>query len=449
MLPVNHHKRALETFLVADAATALYNVAGSGNNLTDSNGNVILTANQLGFFSTAIFGPLAVNVAAPYGTLGASFTAAAAPSFALYQGTSESTTSASAQAVYPLSVRPYEKSESINAGTQVFVTKQIYRAPSFNTWTVSLPTGTGIVVPADLTEYQMAFSYRGRIIDEYFSSEAAAYDRFTFTTPDYTALGTVSKLDHLMQNMAYQADLNSRALNLGNSRRGNAPFIVLAVGTAGTAISGITAGSFVPVVNTASGIKGFNPTAEQVTSLQTAATASGFTHVVTIDILTAGAAALAKGMMILALDRILAFQDYVPQVKTKIIVSLPAGFDAGVSKVERVKADEGQGIGRVLNLQYLATDGQRRYTNRHTEAPIIEYPSPVSTTGKYNTYVIQHSHTASIGIAQNSVSPYKEIVLVPIANTTLSSASGVTGTLDLALNVWLLSNGSPAIAVIV
>lgn len=436
MIPVNHNKRALETFIVAGASTALYNVAGSGNNLTNGSGNVVLSAGQLGFFSTsAIGGTVALNVATD-----ATPTITECPSLCLYQGTSESASASSATGTYPLWVRPYEKTESLEAGTQVYVTKQLYVAPTHAVTVIGANSGSTAITPVDLTEYQMAFAYRGRIVDELFGAEAAAYDRFTFTTPNYTTLATVSPLDHLVQNMAYQANLNSRLLKLTtDNRRPNGPYVVFAVGTAGTAISGFAAGTPIDVVTVNGVTKTFNPTAAQVASLQAAATASGFTHVVTINLTTAGAAANAKGLMIMALDRVTSYKDFIPNVKVKIAVSLTSGFNTSARNLEVVRANEGQGVARTLDLMYKASEGQRKYNNRHTEDPVVEFASPIDLALTYVTYVIHHSHSSAIGIAQMSVSPYKEIICVPSTNTTL------IGQLDTALNAWLASNGSPAV----
>ena len=416
--PANNAKRAVESFIVASTSTgALYNTGGTaGNALNTSTGNIVLADGQIGFFSTdALSNPLTAMSVNPSGTI---------RTFALYQGTAASANVAAATATYPLSVRPFEKSEDFDRNNAIIVTKQAYRAPSFSSWTIgnaALP-----IAVQDLTEYQILVNFRGQSAEEMYGAEQAAATRISFTTPDYTSLGTVSKLDHLVENLVYKINLNSSAMNLTPRQGRKSPVIALAIDTSGASglvINTITAGTFVPVVNTAAGVRGFTATAEQATALLAAVTAAGHAgaSVVVVDLLTAGTVAKAESILIIALDRTIAFKDYIPQVKIRLSVGLIGGFTTGTTlpySAQTTYADEGQGVGRVLDLQYKATQGQRKYTLQHTMDPIINYPSPVDAAAKYVTYTFNHAHSQQIDLGNISVSPKKTIVLFPSTNTT-------------------------------
>jgi hypothetical protein len=75
-----------------------------------------------------------------------------------------------------------------------------------------------------------------------------------FETPNYTALGTVDPLDHLLQNMLLKVNTRSRLAYLGTPtyRGGNEDVLALAINTGGgtgTAIGTITCGDSIPFMN--------------------------------------------------------------------------------------------------------------------------------------------------------------------------------------------------------
>lgn len=414
--PANNAKRAVESFIVAsNSAGALYNTGGTAGNALVTGTNIVLANGQIGFFSTdGMNGPLTAMAVSPSATIN---------TFAIYQGNANSANISAATATYPLSVIPYEKSEDFDTKSRITVTKQAYRAPSFSTWTIG--NAASPIIPVKNTEYAITINYRGQVAEEMFGAEQAAATRVRFITPDYSTLATVAPLDHLVQNLVYQINLNSNAINISPRQRRNTPIIAFAIDTSGAVglvINTITAGTVIPVVNASSGLKSITATAEQATALLAAVTAAGHAgaSIVTVDLLTAGATAKAESILIMSLDRVIAFKDYIPQVKMRLSVAALGGFVLSNSPYSKQTtfADEGQGIGRTLNLQYKATQGQRKYNLQHTLDPIVNYPSPIDETAKYVTYTFNHSHGQQIDISNFSISPKKTIVLFPSTNTT-------------------------------
>jgi len=432
----NNNKRPVETFLVASGNAALYNTAGSGNSINNlSTGAVRLANGQLGIFSASSFGSVGLNIATD-----ATPTVTEAPVIYIAQGTADSANPAQAHAnrVFPLFARPFERSQDIDAEGRIIATYQAYAAPTNAVWVVG-DTGalaTGGIVVLDETEYALTIAYRGRIMDEYYNSQATASYLPNFVTPNYTTLGTAEPLDHLVQNLVWSINRNSRIL--GYKDGGVEPVIALALdltGTVGTDVSAATAGDFLPIVTTNLGIKGITLDANMIATL-TAALPSGAT-VVNVNLSTAGTADAAQAFAIVALDRNLSYEDRVPQVKIDIELGLRSGFDFATTQYARTsRAFEGEGVGRTLALVYEATHGQRKYTLRHTEDPYINFPNPVSTTGSYNVINILNYSTSSIGSLSQTEGVQRTMVLVPTADSTTQTQ------FSNALSSWLVSAGS-------
>jgi hypothetical protein len=445
----NGNIRSVENFLVAKTGTTWFNTTNGGDNITDSNdGSIALADGQLGLFSASDRGSVANNVA-----LSATPTAGQAPVVYLAQGTGYSANpGAYPGAKYPLWNRPYERSQDINSAYSVRARKQAYTLPTHSVWTVGQPATTaGEISVLDNTEYQIRIAYRGRRADEFYNPQGTNAFNPHFVTPNYTALGTAEPRDHMLQNLTWNINRNSLAVNVNRTRfKGNEPIVALAIdstGAAGTEIGGATpiaAGDFLPIVSTQFGVRGITLTEAQAESLKAAALeASGESaiadvtwSVLTIDLATAGTVTggVADLFMILALDSELAYEDRIPQVKTRLDIGLTVGFDfATVYHQENSHASEGSGEGRVWNLIYKATEGQRKYSLDHTMDPVIEFPSPVVETEKYDSFIFEHYRVADIDTYNTINSPLKTIVLIPTAD------SGLITEFEDAINDWLVS----------
>lgn len=449
MLPNRYsNKRPVENWIVMKTGQAFYNTAGATNNIINS-GNVVLADGQIGVFDATGWGTDAINVAISNNAA----TIAKNPAIYIAQGTEHSAALANATAAYPLWPRPFERTASINGRAPMSVVKRTYQAPTLSTWVLGQPTGsTGEIEALDNTEYQIRVAFRGRREDEFYNASGTATTNVSYLTPNYTTLGTAEPVDHLIQNLVWNLNRNSRVIAFDRTRfRGKAPFVAFAVsdaGGTGTVIdngagTAIDAGEFVPVVNTNIGVRGITVTAEQAAAIKAAATGAGLSTsatILTVDLATAGTATggVADMIILMALDAELAYEDRIPQVKTRLDVGLSAGFDYDVVyHTEEVKAFEGSGSGRLLDLRYKATQGQRKYNLDHTEDPVIEFASPVVTTETYVIYNFEHTDSRQIDTTNVIESPKNEIVLIPSADTTAITA------FDTCINAWLTSaNGS-------
>lgn len=452
MIPTKSQKRGVENFLVAKTSSTTIPVTGT---LVDSStGNVNLADGQLGIVSASSFGSVALN-----SFTDATPTITEAPVIALYQGTSSSANVVGSTAQYPLWVRSFEKSHDIDGrNNNVLVTKQAFRSAAHNVWVLgeTSDSATGGINILDETEYRLNIGFRSRRYDELMATSVQSANLpISATTPDFTTLASTytAPVDWIATKMGFEINRNSTAFMAYNRYRGSSPVIAIAVGialsgpsgaAAGTAISSLTAGSTLPIFTYRGIVRSILLTDELLASIVAAGTASGFTHVFTIDMANAGTATggTATGLFIVALDHNTTQIDRIPQVKVRLQVGLPAGFDTDlVSNIEAVKADEGQGYGRVLDLWYQTTQGQRKYTQRHTEDPVINFPSPVDTTQKYVTYVIQHGNISNPDIHSLVYAPKRDIVLIPRYSTGTTPHPSIA-LLDTALNSWLASSGN-------
>lgn len=433
------NQNPLESFVVAKAVTTMPST-GTLNNTTT--GAVNLADGQLGLVSTSPLGTVALN-----SFVDATPTIDEAPVVALFQGTSASANPQTAAFTYPLWVRPYEQTANLDGRGQIVVTKQLYAEPTHSIWAIGKPTGTtGEVNVLNDTEYALTIGFRGHYIEEMYSSEEAAWLRASVVTPNFTSTPSITlPVDWILTYLAWNINRNSRVLNMPGRYNGNDPVIAFAVAdiaTGGTAIAGLTAGTFLPVVNTQFGTRGITLTQGMIDSLTAASAATGFTHILTIDLANAGTATggTVEGLWIMGLDRELVFSDRIPQRKTRIVAGLKSGFNSTtVYSAEVSKAFEGEGIARNLDLWYRATQGQRKYNLRHVHDPIVEFPSPIDLNTNYVTYNILHSKTTNADSINVVRRPMREVVLIPSTNTTLIS------TFDTVLNSWLTSGNNQAI----
>ncbi len=428
-----NNKAALETFLVA-ANQAMYNTAGSTNNISNaSTGAVRLGNGQLGIFSDSSFGSVAPNVA-----LDATPTVTEATAIYLAQGTADSAAPSQSTYAYPLTSRPYERTATITRWDDIRATKQLYEAPTSSVWVIG-NASTGAITAANNTTYGLTIAYTGRIMTEDVSHTARRFFVPSFTTPNYTTLGTVNAKDHLVQNMVYQINRQSQVVSSLN--KGPEPVYAIALnlsGTGGTALGALAAG-YVPLVTTSAGTRGITLTAAQVTNLQ-AALPSGCS-IITIDLTTAGSAATTDAFAIVALDRKLAYDDRVPQVKIGLKVGLRYGFASSTYCTQTSFAFEGSGVGRILDLEYKRTHGQRKYNLNSDVNPQTQYPSPVSTSGTYVVYRIETVSSRVVDTANTIKSPQMSVILIPSASSTTISE------FDTQMGGWLTSAGSSIVTI--
>ena len=443
MSNIRTNARRVENFLVAKQGQTA--IPTSGNLYTPGT----LADGQLVVTSASSFGTVGMNVYTD-----ATPTITEAPVIQIAQGNSTSTTSQTAIATYPLWVRPYEISKPIDGRREVRVTKQSYRAPSHSVWYLTEPN------VLSNSDYQLEVAFKGRRTEEMYSLQEAASLNVAFRTADFSAAGlnlnTNQAQSWILNQTAYNTNRNSKALTPGARFAAQAPvvaFLIKKAGGSGVAIGGvspITAGTSVPVITTPQGSKSFVFTADQATSIKNAALAVAggaivdLTWTIVPTTYTADSSGTTDAILFLALDETQVYVDYVPQVKVRLRVGVRGGFDFTATTLTEVGyADEGQGIGRVLDMQYKATEGQRKHVNRHTDDPVINFPSPVDTSLVYTTYVIHHSNVTHTDMYTALLRPAKEIVLIPQYSTG-TTLNPYLATFEGVLNNWLSSAVSNA-----
>ena len=460
------NKRAVETFLVAKTSQALYNSSGSGNLINNvSTGAVRLADGQLGLFSATNYGSVGINVATD-----ATPTFAEAPVVYLAQGTPWSASPSTPSQSYPLWNEPFIKSGDINGRNPVFITKQAPNVGTHSVWVVGSEVSANAIQALDNTEYQMRIGFRGLRDDIWYAPESTNFITASYTTPNYTVLGTQDPVDHLIQNMCWQINRQSAAIALNRTKyNGNANVVALAINvngdSNGTAIGGngdgasgttaLAAGDVVPVINTNVGVRSITLTEAMATSIKNAAVAAasefaGSTvaiadlewNILTVDTTTAGltTGGVADLITLVSLDSTPVFKDRIPQVRTRLQVGLTTGFDFNlVGNTQYSAAYEGHGQSRVLDIMYKETHGQRRYNLIHVMDPIIEFASPIVSGTQYVTYNINHYDLKEVDTLNTVDAPQVSVVCIPSSETSLISA------FDSMMNNWLSSNSHPAI----
>lgn len=420
-------KRPVETILVTKGNRAL--VAG-GTNLTASNGNVNIADGQL------LIGNVVTNKAITAGN-----TPTQAPIVRVYQGTNTSN-DIPASREYPAAKRPYEVSGPILGNNVTVYTGKAYENPVRSAWTIGKASGSGVgeIVAADETAYTLNIALRGRRVDEFHSSvHGVPVMSYEYTTPEYSVLTAIAdKEDHLIQNLAWKINRNSREFSFDSPSYGATfPVIALAIDSAGG--SGVllnsAVGTTIPIIATSAGNKGiiinddyFATFAALIASGDVPATAT----VALIDVATAGSATCDQ-IVLVALDERLAIVDRNKSTKIRLEVGAIKGFeDSLVVASKSVDSFEGQGTYRQWKLFYDNTAGQRKYNQyRGFELQNIEYPDSLVPGEKYNAYIIEHfssNHTDFTGISN---SPLKTIILVPTGDTVTKAS------LEATLNPYL------------
>lgn len=434
-----NNKRYVESFVVSKRGQTIYApaaVSGRGTHINAAGGNVVLADGQLGWFQT--------SGSEAYRSLLAADTAANAPNIALFQGTSSSAAPGAQQFNAPLWNRPYEKTQTIASRNSIIATKQSYKPGTFSVQVIKNITA----LPLTTFGYRIAF--RGRVAQEFFSSQEAMNLNVQWTTPAYTTtqLATAAPVSEIINNLVYDTLRNSQALTTSIRNRGGAwPVIGLAINTAGgagTLISALTAGTSYNVVTTATGARSVSFTAEQITSIQAAATAAGLASTSTVEIVSVASPVAADAIILIGLDRIPAYKDYDPLFKTRLEIALTYGFNPmSTYLLEGSKAAEAQGSGLQLALKYKFTQGQRKYNLIDVTDPVVEFPNPFDTTETYDVLSIMHETVATVDTNHTIVSPMVEYICVPTATKGVAGAAAMYTSVTSRLDTWLTSAGQP------
>jgi len=463
------NKRPIEQIFVAKAGVTTAHAAGQP--LTNATtGSVDLVNGQIKVFSYGGYGTTASNQ-----TISAGQTVVNAPDIFIVQGNPSASNPANVLP-YPLETRPYEKSEPLVGNNKIIYTYKAAKRPTYDTVIIGDTVGNaGAINVLDESTYALKIAFYGKDFDEAYSGTHPNSLTPSYTSKDYTTLGytAVKATDDIVQNLAYIVNKNSKALSFTKGFQAKKPIIAFAVDTTGTqGINPVTAtvGTAIPVVNTNVGLKTIILTQEIKSSFAASGIPSG-AKIIPIDLSLAGTGAAgtsllgpdgvayspavlsgeADALILMALDRDIAYEDRTKQVKARIDVGLFDGFNFNTVKNAKIqKAFEGEGLSRQWKMFYKDTAGQRKYSAyRGFEEMKTEYPVPIVDGTYYDAAIIEHYHADLIG-TDTIVKPFKAIILIPNVDSsgTLTPDAGAVALVTTIILPWINSTNSPIVSIL-
>lgn len=336
----------------------------------------------------------------------------------------------------PTSHQAFVSSRKIKAKGGVAFTAKLAKQSANDAWIIG-GASSGILETQDEASYKLNLQFLSARNDREYSISGNDNLTINFTSPDYTSLGTTNPLDHLVQNIAYNTNLNSAALRnaLPFVRNGNKNVVAFAInfaGGAGTAMNGFVAGTpFNAMVSNGITLT-YTPDAAFVkTMANVVANSTDITNATTVEVIdlsTAGAAAKTQAIMLVALDHQLAVaHDEELKVKVRLNVGLETSFTPTVrpTKFEASKPYEGEGSSRSWQLEYnnrarlnVFSQQARMYGDYFIEAPSYILPDIY-----YTAYIIDSKDEQEVAYSHMSEYFHRTIILVP---SPLTSGTGVT-----------------------
>lgn len=452
-------KRAVETILVASGNATV--VADGSTTLVSSTGACNLASGQLGVFHGSYDGGGTVGTAISVGD-----TVTDAPAIVIAQGTANASSPGPASFEGFYNITHLQSAPIFGKMTKVY-RGQSYVAPRMNAWMIGAIEGSAdaIGTPLDETTYSFRVTFRSARHEETYSNATRDSILVSYTTPDYTTLGTTNPLDDLVQNLVHEANKNSRAV-VTDGRRGNKPFVAFAVrhdqashafSAGGTvlvsALDALAGGVAYPTYY------GFSTDAETTTSGANSAQGAAWVAlaadansdlattdaVCPVNLTTAGTNTYgANGIVIMALDALPAYDDRVPQLKVDMEVSTIEGFTSSVGVYDSSAMQEPEGDARKMRIMFRNTMGQRIYSQNRSGIPIIELIDPdvnIATGEIYDTYIIEHEQPHyEKSYFDDNARIQRTYIFVPTDNTTTTAA------LEAVLNPYFASVDFPAVA---
>ncbi len=254
--------------------------------------------------------------------------------------------------------------------------------------------------------------------------------------PDFTALGTVSPKDYVIQNMLYKLNRSSFSFSGENGdMKGKKPFVALAVkiaGGSGVAIGAILAGTALPFMDYKGITSTVTVTPEMVAGLakllklQAEDVAAGrateaidiASTVEVIDLTTAGAASKVDGFIVLGeRDSIPLGVNTNPKTTVDITVNLTDGF-----RVSEGFSSTKAGSEEAVNMNWDMANRRSAQRNVHNLFVATDYPSFNVVEG-YNYVAENTPYTSAIlnyvdfeeTLTIKEDSPKQLIMLMPAA----------------------------------
>lgn len=258
--------------------------------------------------------------------------------------------------VFEVSDPAYVISDTIWADHILSVTSFPYRVPKNSTHVF-----TTISDPTDETLYKIyAYQYSIRDDKEWGDNDNSSFA--TYTTPDYTSLGTAEPLDHFLKNILYKLNVNS-VLVAGQKR-----YVALAIDTTGVAggqiIGDIECGDTFDFQTDGTTTYTVTFTESTLKALKEACDSAGIAEATAtleiIDLSGAGATADVNAFLVMGLPfPTAAYYDEMIPLYPTVELSLSENWTA---TGDLLGADNGAGVGR----QVYYANRKRAQLQRHT-----------------------------------------------------------------------------------
>jgi len=304
----------------------------------------------------------------------------------------------------------------------------------------SMTLASNFSAPMDETDYKGYIEIRSRRNKRDFSGNVQTIP-YSVTTPDYTGLGTTSPLDHLLQSMAHQFNLQSKHASVSPSfySNGSNPYVVFAVnisGGAGTAVGNIAVGDTIPFMQiTRNGVthtSNFIANKALITSLNEAL-ATNLTAASTIEVIdlaTAGDAAKVDALLFVGTDQEVAkAYDDIYSTKVRLDIELGDGFLAGNGYTKEIAArkHDGYGAGRQWDIRY----DVRAFANLHNyqltghKDAVIELPNNIDVTKDYFVFILDYYDVEQSTVSYEQDQQKRVVILMEATDNATSNGIDV------------------------
>lgn len=345
-------------------------------------------------------------------------------------------------------VRPWETADPAYVASDILSRRQIrsFTATSFKAARLGAHAFSGFGTPQDEELYKAyAFLYSPRMDRDFGNNDNVV--AATYTTPNYTALGTVDPLDHLLQNLAVKFNAYSKLVATSNPsyRTGNKDFIVFGVnlaGRSGTAIGTIVCGDSIDVMTDSGSIYGTSTSPVTTSIVADAALIRALAGVVAgsvanvvaastievLDLTTAGDAAKVDALIFVSLEEdTAAYFDDIAQVIPRIEVGLAPIFEVdGTILQDLIAPEDVVGSGRLLKI--LEDNQARIYRHTMQKQPYLEYFSEgftyVDPTKNYNMYIVDYfEYEPTLTTVEHY--PKQLVIIVPVLENICTAGDDV------------------------
>lgn len=354
---------------------------------------------------------------------------------------------------YGITHKAYVESALIDGRNKVALSAQIAKQPTNDTWVLGdIAANSGKFNIQSNSTYTMNIGFNSARQDRFYSVTGLEIFSPQFVTPDYTALGTTDSLDHFVQNMVMKVNLNSAALEFGNTFQGNKNVIAFAVrsgiGGAGTALSAFTAGATVDVLTYKGVTYNITVDADMAASMTAAIAASGLAATSTIevvDLTTAGSAVNTDRIVLMALDHeTTLLKDRGTKIKPRLIVGLDDTFSGStILKVRGSKNYEGHGQGSKWQIQYESRAAMQHWSaqNHPSNADFfIEAPTYIDSNAVYTAYILEsRKDDEVVTYSHANMQADRTIILLPATYAGGTTNTTLLTSLNNVLGVWLAS----------